>query len=284
MAEWMEEVDAARGDFRILLRMDRMLCQSESEHQNLVIFENRTFGRVLALDGVVQTTERDEFFYHEMLVHVPVLAHGAVRRMLIIGGGDGGALEEALKHRSIERVTMVEIDASVVEVSKEYLRPICGDAFEDPRLDLVFADGLEFVTRSEELYDVILVDSADPVAAGEVLFSEGFYRNCKTCLAPGGLLVTQNALPFIERKWLSVPLRRLQKQFADASCYLAPVPSFYGGAMAFGWATDDKDLRRIPLEELQRRFLAAAIDTRYYTPATHQGAFALPPYMTAMLP
>src|SRR3546814_6700894 len=112
--------------------MDRMLCQNESEHQKLVVFENRTFGRVLALDGVVQTTERDEFFYHEMLVHVPVLAHGAVRRMLIIGGGDGGALEEALKHRSIERVTMVEIDASVVEVSKEYLRPICGDAFEDP--------------------------------------------------------------------------------------------------------------------------------------------------------
>src|SRR3546814_5706636 len=122
-----------------------------------------------------------------MLVHVPVLAHGAVRRMLIIGGGDGGALEEALKHRSIERVTMVEIDASVVEVSKEYLRPSCGDAFEDPRLDLVFADGLEFVTRSKELYDVILVDSADPVAAGEVLFSEEIGRaSCRESVGQYG--------------------------------------------------------------------------------------------------
>src|SRR3546814_4864364 len=112
MAEWMEEVDAARGDFRILLRMDRMLCQNESEHQKLVVFENRTFGRVLALDGVVQTTERDEFFYHEMLVHVPVLAHDAVRRMLIIGGGDGGALEEALKHRSIEDRKSTRLNSS----------------------------------------------------------------------------------------------------------------------------------------------------------------------------
>src|SRR3546814_448182 len=127
---------------------------SKTEHQRLELFENGSFGRVLTLDGVVQTTERDEFIYHEMLAHLPILAHGAAKKVLIIGGGDGGLLEEVLKHRSIEKVTQVEIDAGVVDFARQYLASICRDAFDDPRLELVIADGVDFVSSCAERYDL----------------------------------------------------------------------------------------------------------------------------------
>ena len=292
MADWMEEIDLVYGEsWRVQLKMDRILFQSRGEHQNLVIFENRLYGRVLALDGIVQTTEKDEFFYHEALVHVPMLAHGAVRRTLIVGGGDGGALEELLKYPSIERVTLVELDTTVIETAKEYLRAICGAAFEDPRLELVIADGVAFVAGCEARYDLILIDSTDPVGIGgddpkgpgALLFGAEFYGACKRCLAPGGLLVTQNAVPFVEPDGLGVPLRNLRAHFADVTCYRATVPSFYGGEMAFSWASDDPSLRQVPLETLRARFAEAGLETRSYTPEAHQAAFALPPYLREMM-
>ena len=139
MSEWFEET--LHDDMRQRLKMDRVLYDSKTEHQRIVLFENALLGRVLTLDGVVQTTEADEFVYHEMLTHLPILAHGKVRRVLVVGGGDGGMLEELLKHRGVERVTMVEIDRGVIDFSRQYLPEICKDAFDDPRLDLVIADG-----------------------------------------------------------------------------------------------------------------------------------------------
>jgi spermidine synthase len=249
----------------------------------MVLFENTTFGRALALDGVLQTTEKDEFIYHEMLAHLPILAHGAVRRVLIIGGGDGGMLEEVLKHRGVERVTMVDIDDTVIELSKLHLRSICGEAFEDPRLDLVIADGVDFVKTCAERYDVIIVDSTDPLGPGEVLFTEAFYQSCKRCLTPGGVLVTQNGVPFLQGAELSGTIACLRPLFADATCYLATVPTYVGGPMAFGWASDDPALRRNPVEVLRERFEAAGIDSRYYSPEIHLAAFTLPPYVAELM-
>ncbi len=280
MTGWVEET--LHDDLHVNLKADRVLFDSESAHQRLVLFENETFGRVLALDGVLQTTEKDEFIYHEMLAHLPILAHGRVRRVLIIGGGDGGMLEEVLKHRTVEKVTMVDIDDTVIELAKRYLRSICGDAFEDPRTDLVIADGTAFVADCTERYDLIIVDSTDPLGPGEALFREPFYRDCKSCLSPGGILVTQNGVPFLQGEELSGTVDCLRPLFADVSCYLATVPTYVGGPMAFGWGSDDVTLRRPSLEELRERLRQAGIETRYYTPEVHLAAFALPPYVARL--
>ncbi|MDH3918058.1 MAG: polyamine aminopropyltransferase [Rhodospirillales bacterium] len=281
MTGWVEET--LHADLHIKLKADRVLFDSESAHQRLVLFENATFGRVLALDGVMQTTEKDEFIYHEMLSHLPVLAHGRVRKVLIVGGGDGGMLEEVLKHRAVEKVTMVDIDDTVIELAKRHLRTICGEAFEDPRTDLVIADGIEFVASCEERYDVVIVDSTDPIGPGEALFTADFYESCKTCLAPGGVLVTQNGVPFLQSGELAATMACLRPLFADASCYLATVPTYVGGPMAFGWASDDAALRQTPVEVLKDRLAEAGIETRYYTPEVHLAAFALPPYIAALM-
>jgi spermidine synthase len=283
MTQWTEEVDPVRGDFRVQLRVERVLFERQTDHQHILLIENKTYGRVLLFDGIAQVAENDEFIYHEMLTHVPVLAHGAVRSALVIGGGDGGAVEELFKHRDIERVDLVEIDGTVVEMSKEYFRSVCGDAFEDPRLRLTIGDGVEFVADSQDTYDLILVDSNDPTAETNILYSEPFYRHCTRRLAPGGILVTQNALPFFNRDWLRKPITRLHKLFADVGCYQVAVPSFYGGFMAFSWASADTSLRSVPREELEARFARANLETRYYTPDTHRTAFVLPPYVSSML-
>jgi spermidine synthase len=226
MTGWVEET--LHADLHIKLRADRVLFDSKSAHQRLVLFENATFGRVLALDGVMQTTEKDEFIYHEMLAHLPILTHGRVRKVLIIGGGDGGMLEEVLKHTAVERVTMVDIDDTVIALSKRYLRSICGEAFEDPRTDLVIAEGTAFVADCAERYDLVIVDSTDPLGPGEALFSKTFYRDCKTCLSTGGVLVTQNGVPFLQGAELSGTMACLRPLFADVSCYLATVPTYVG--------------------------------------------------------
>ncbi len=281
MTEWFEET--LHAAFRTRLRMDRVLFETKTDHQHLVIFENAEFGRVLALDGAVQTTEADEFVYHEMLAHVPILAHGAVRNVLIVGGGDGGMLEEVLKHRTVESVTLVDIDASVIEMSKKFLSSICGGAFDDPRAEIVISDGVDYVERTDRRFEVVIVDSTDPAGPGEVLFGERFYRGCKRCLVPGGILVTQNGVPFVQGDELTNSLAIFRRLFADSSCFLAPVPLYVGGAMAFGWASDDTALRVVPLATLEDRFAAADIATRYYTPAVHRAAFALPPFIAELI-
>jgi spermidine synthase len=275
--DWFEETLYPGVHSR--LRIDRRLYQGDSEHQRLELFENDRFGRVLTLNGVVQTTEADEFIYHEMLAHVPLLAHARPREVMVIGGGDGGMIEEVLKHRAVGRVTLVEIDAGVIAFSKEYLGSICGDAFDDPRTNIVIADGLVHAETTDDRYDVIIVDSTDPIGPGEALFSDRFYRACHRCLAPGGVMVTQNGVPFMQPAELAKSVSAIRALFADAGCYLAAVPSYMGGSMAFGWATDDGALRATGLSVLQSRFDSAGIETRYYTPAVHQAAFALPRFI-----
>jgi len=281
MEEWSEE--ALHDGLRIKIRIDKLLFDSKTEHQRLQLFESKAFGRVLTLDSVVQTTESDEFIYHEMMAHLPILAHGKARRVLIIGGGDGGMAEEVLKHKSVERVTMVEIDAGVVEFSKQYLPNICKDAFDDPRLNLVIADGAKFVAETDERFDVAIIDSTDPIGPAEVLFTEAFYGNVKRCLNEGGIVATQNGVPFLQGDELTSTLAAFRKLFRDPTCYLATVPTYVGGPMAFGWGTDDASLRQVTEETLAERFAAAGIETRYYTPAVHKAAFALPPYIQDMI-
>ncbi len=279
--DWSEEI--LHDGMRVRLSIDSLIFDSRTDHQRLVLFENCDFGRVLTLDSIIQTTEADEFIYSEMLSHVPILAHGAVRKVLIIGGGDGGVARRVLMHSGVEKVTMVEIDPGVVEFSREHLSSICGDAFDDPRFDLVIDDGARFVATTPERYDVIITDSTDPVGPGEVLFTQSYYADCRRCMADGGVLVTQNGVPFLQKDELRASMTALRALFADVTCYMAAVPSYVGGAMAFGWASDNRDLRNTDSALLAACFKSAGLETRYYTPDIHKAAFVLPPYMIDLM-
>lgn len=261
------------------LRIDKLYLEQRTEHQHLLIFENSAFGRVMTLDGIVQTTEKDEFIYHEMLAHLPILAHGSAERVLIIGGGDGGMLREIVKHKTVTHITQVEIDDQVIEMSKQYLPNHSQGAFEDPRWQLVIQDGMAFVRDSQQRFDVIIIDSTDPIGPGEILFSSDFYAACKQRLNPGGVMVTQNGVAFVQTDEVINTARRLQPLFQDWHFYAAAVPTYAGGIMAFGWATDDISLRQVDLSILQQRYTTAGLKTRYYNPEIHQAAFALPQYV-----
>ncbi len=281
MTDWMQE--RLHADVAQALRMQEVLYDSATAHQRLRVFTNGRFGRVLTLDDVVQTTEADNFIYHEMMAHVPLFAHGAARRVLIVGGGDGGLAREVLKHQDIRRVTMVEIDAGVIEFAREYLPALSAGAFDDPRLEVVIDDGAAFMAREGAAFDAILIDSTDPVGPGEVLFTDHFYGHARRRLAPGGILVTQNGVPFLQGEELTGTMRAFKALFADWTCYLATVPTYAGGPMAFGWGSDGA-ARQTPLPVLQERFDAAALDLDYYTPEVHAAAFALPRYVQRLMP
>jgi spermidine synthase len=275
-------VERLNAGLRVCLKEERLLFDGRTPHQRLRLFENPDFGRVLTLDGIVQTTTADEFIYHEMLAHVPILAHGAAGRVLIVGGGDGGLAREVLRHPGVAHVTMVEIDAAVVEFARTWLPSLSQGAFDDPRLELVIGDGAAFVAGPGEPFDVVLVDSTDPIGPGAALFTRAFYAAVRRRLASGGVLATQNGVPFLQPDELAGSMRVLQGLFRDASCYLGTVPSYVGGPMAFGWATDGT-ARTTTLELLRARYAASGLATRYYTPEVHQAAFALPGYVRALL-
>ncbi|EFO31855.1 spermidine synthase [Roseibium sp. TrichSKD4] len=258
---------------------DEILYQEKTEHQDLVLFSNPVFGKVLMLDGITQVTTADEFIYHEMMSHVPLMAHGNARNVLIVGGGDCGLAEEVLKHTSVETLAQVEIDRSVVDFSKEHFADFNTRVLDDPRFELVIADGMKFMAETDRSFDVVIVDSTDPQGPGAVLFSEEFYRNVHRCLTPGGILVTQNGVPFLQRGELVTSVQRFSRIYKDAAAYIAAIPTYFGGHMALGWATDNTDLRSTPVSVLTERFEAAAIETRYYTPEVHAAAFALPRFI-----
>lgn len=265
--------------YRQSFTVDEVYFEHKTDHQHLIIFRNEKFGRVMALDGIIQTTEADEFIYHEMLTHVPIIAHGQARRVLIVGGGDGGILREVARHAAVESITMVEIDQAVVDMCREYLPNHSAGAFDDPRLNLVIADGADFMANDAGAYDVIIVDSTDPIGPGEVLFEDTFYGNCKRCLTDNGVLVTQNGVAFLQPEEAANSICAFRALFSDAHFYHAAVPTYIGGSMLFGWAAMNSELRQVAAEKLAGRFTASGITTRYYTPELHAASFALPRYV-----
>lgn len=287
MSSWSEECDRHADAWRMQTRMNRILQQEESQFQSITLFENDLYGKVLALDGIVQTTERDEFFYHEMLVHPALFQHGSPQSVLIIGGGDGGVLEEVLKHPTVEHAVMVEIDEAVVAFSRQHLTEICGAAFEDQRTELVFDDGAAWVKRALGdaacRFDVILIDSTDNFGPGAVLFSEGFFADCAALLNEGGLLVSHNSVPFTEPDGIQGPAQAMARAVGATAHYRVAVPSYWGGDMVMAMAAKDAQTLSIDSAVLQHRFSKLGLETQYYTPEVHKGAFAIPPYLQDLL-
>ena len=286
MAEkrWIPETLFDDLGFRMTFAVEKVLYEQKTEHQDLVLFEHKHFGKMLMLDGATQVTTRDEFIYHEMMTHVPILAHGKARNVLIIGGGDCGIAEEALKHKALKSVVQVEIDESVVEFSKEHFPEFTKPVFRDRRFESVIDDGMKYVAETDRRFDVIIVDSTDPVGPGAVLFTREFYAACKRCMAPGGVMVTQNGVPFFQAEELVSSVRLFNALFADAACYVAAIPTYVGGHMAMGWAADDVALRLTSRDEIAARYAAAgAFQTNYWTPEIHVAAFALPRFIAAQI-
>ena len=259
-------------------RVDQVLHQSKSDFQCIEVLENRYFGRILVLDGVIQTTERDEFVYHEMLVHQPLMAHGTAKDVLIIGGGDGGVLREVLRH-PIEHALMVEIDGDVVSLCRQYLPSLSNGAFDDPRTNLIIGDGFGFAAKTDQSFDIIIVDSTDPFGPGEVLFSDDFYASCRRILRPGGIMVTQNGVPFFQGDEVSTTAKRMAPYFTDVAFYGAVVPTYVGGYMTLAWASDDASLRKKSLADIQSLAKDLGISGRYWSPEMHATAFTLPPFI-----
>ena len=281
MERWVEET-LHRG-FRTRLKADRVLFDSETEHQHLIIFENLEFGRVMMLDGVVQLSTKDEFVYHEMMAHVPLFAHGRATKALIVGGGDGGVLREALRHPELEAVTLCEIDRGVIDLCREHFPNVSAGAYDDPRTRIVIADGTKFVAETDERFDVIMVDSTDPIGPGAVLFTREFYADCRRALAPGGVLVTQNGLPFLQAAELKQsvgffascsptpsPISPPRRAISAGRCPMAGPPTMpICGIFARRHRASLRRGRRFP--------------TRYWRPDVHVAAFALPNYVRELV-
>ncbi|MEI6737596.1 MAG: polyamine aminopropyltransferase [Pseudomonadota bacterium] len=266
---------------KLSIRVDKQLYSAQSEFQRIDVFSSPEFGRFLTLDGFMMLTEKDEFIYHEMIVHVPMAVHPCVKKVLVIGAGDGGVLRELTKYESIEQIDLCEIDEMVVDVCKEYL-PVTACGFDDARVRLHFQDGLKFIRRCENDYDLIIVDSTDPFGPGEGLFTKEFYGNCYNALKADGIMVNQHESPFYEEDAVAMQRahKRIVESFAISRVYQAHIPTYPSGHWLFGFASKQYH----PVTDLDaRRWKALGLATRYYNTNLHRGAFALPNYVEEML-
>ncbi len=283
--DWLNET--LYPDWGQRFRILRELARVRSDFQDIVIFESATHGRVMVLDGCIQITEADEFVYQEMIAHVPLLAHGDARRVLIIGAGDGGVLRRVLQHRQVERAVMVEIDGEVIRLAKQFMPGIAAGAWDDPRAQVIVGDGIDFVARAESgSFDAIIVDSTDPIGVGEVLFTDAFYRDCARILSPRGLVVNQCGVPFMQADELRETSLRRRQFFPRVSAYVAAVPTYVGGFMTLGFAAKDAAIGSESVALITERARKAGVlgTTSYWTPEVHVASFALPPYISRLLP
>lgn len=250
-----------------------LLHEEDSPFQRIAVWAHEAFGRVLTLDGLVQTTTRDEFIYHEMLAHVPLLAHPAPASVLVVGGGDGGTLRHVLMHPTVRRAVLVEIDERVIEVSRRLLPGVSAGALDDPRAEVVVADGAAYVHEDGERFDAVLVDSSDPIGPGEVLFTRAFYAAAARRLAPGGLLACQSGGPFFQQRELHRAFTEASAAFAEVRPYLAAVPTYPGTLWSFLLAGERV---RIGAAAAGARAEERGIRARWWTPEVHGACFALP--------
>lgn len=272
MSLWFTEYQTE--NLSIGLRIKETLHSEQTDFQSMDIVETEQYGRMLVLDGCVMTTDKDEFVYHEMLTHVPLHTHPNPKRVLVIGGGDGGAIREIIKHPSVEKAVLAEIDGRVIEMSKKYF-PYIASGLSDPRVDVQVTDGIEYVKNHPNEFDVILVDSTDPIGPAVGLFAVEFYKSVFNALKEDGLFVAQTESPFAHRDLIAKVNRDVRSVFPSAYLYLAHIPTYPTGMWSFTMGSK----RYNPLDVQESR----VSDTKYYTTRVHQGAFALPRFVEEII-
>lgn len=255
---------------RFSIKIKEQLAHVKSEYQEIDIFDSYEFGKILVLDGYLMLTESDEYVYHEMITHVPMAVNPRIKNILVIGGGDGGTVNQLVKYDSIEKIDMVEIDKLVVDLCREFI-PSTAANLSDKRVNLYFEDGLKFVRQTANKYDLIIVDSTDPFGPGEGLFTKEFYGNCKKALSDNGILVNQHESTFYPEYQSAMKRAHfmIKSLFKNSLCYQANIPTYPSGNWLFGFASDIFDPRDIKSEPLN-------IKTKYYSTTLHHGAFELP--------
>ncbi len=279
MELWFSELHTP--NVKLSVRVDRQLYSGQSKFQRIDVFDSPEFGRFLTLDGYMMLTEKDEFIYHEMITHVPMAVHPNVKKVLVIGAGDGGVVRELTRYDSIEQIDMVEIDEQVVEVCKKYL-PKTACKFDDPRVHLYFEDGLRFIRFQENEYDLIIVDSTDPFGPGEGLFTKEFYGNCFKALKEDGIMVNQHESPYYDADATACKRahKRIVESFPISRVYQVHIPTYPSGHWLFGFASK----KYHPVDDLDaERWNALGLKTGYYTTNLHRGAFCLPAYVEELL-
>ncbi len=268
-------------DVKLSLRVNKPLYAERSMYQRIDIFDTPEFGRVLALDGNIMLTERDEFIYDEMIVHVPMAVHPNVRAVLVIGVGDGGVVRELTRYAQVERIDLVEMDKMVLEACRQYL-PGNACQLDDSRVNIYYENGLKYIRRCENLYDLIIVDSSDPFGPSEGLFTREFYGNCYKALKKDGIMVNQQGSPFYaeDAGAMKRSHKRIASTFPVSRVYQAHIPTYAAGYWLFGFASK----KYHPIDDLNaKRWNAYHLDTRYYTTRLHVGAFYLPAFLEKML-
>jgi spermidine synthase len=275
---WVEEQH--QDTLRLGYKVKRTLFSGESDFQQIDIVETEGFGKMLFNDSIAMISERDEFVYHEMISHVPLFIHPGVKRALVIGGGDGGTVREILRHPCVEHCRLVEIDPLVVEGCKKHI-PLTAAALSDPRAEVTIADGVAYVAETDERYDLVIIDSTDPIGPATPLFGEGFYSNVRRVLNPGGIVVSQAESPFYEAERQLSMMRILSKQFDRVHLYNYTNLTYPGGLWSFTFAVDG-DL--CPIGDFDaKRVSESGLTFRYYNAALHRAAFALPEFQRAAL-
>ncbi|MBK3332169.1 polyamine aminopropyltransferase [Persephonella atlantica] len=250
----------------------------QSKYQEILILDTPEFGKMLVLDGLIQTTEKDEFIYHEMLAHPAMLMHKKPERVLVIGGGDGGTVREVLKHETVKEVHLCEIDEEVIIVSEKYFPSIAGK-LKDPRVKIFIEDGNRFLEEKKDYYDVIIMDSSDPVGASEVLFSEDFYKKVKQSLRKDGIMVAQTESPVLQENYFKKAYSQITKVFRNVGVYLAYVPTYPSGMWSFTIASDYVDVSSASVNKSR----IDRLETRYFCDKIFDCLFALPKFVQDML-
>lgn len=266
---------------RFSIKVEEQLFKGQSDFQRIDVFKSQEFGTFFTLDGLMMVTEKDEFIYHDMIVHVPMATNPNIKNVLVIGAGDGGTVRELTRYESIEKIDMVEIDKMVVDVCKEYL-PQTASKLDDERVTLYFEDGLKFVRTVEDKYDLIIVDSTDPFGPGEGLFTKEFYGNCFKALKEDGILVNQHESPYYEEyaKSMKRSHKRIKESFPICRVYQAHIPTYPSGHWLFGFASKKYD----PINsERVEEWNNLGLKTKYYNTDLHKASFALPNYVKEML-
>ena len=279
MELWYTEDHTKHVKFSI--RVEQQLYSAQSEFQRIDIFYSKEFGRFLSLDGCMMVTEKDEYIYHDMIVHVPLAVNPEIKDVLVIGAGDGGSVRELTRYQTIRQIDMVEIDQMVVNACRTYL-PQTASKLDDPRVRLYFEDGLRFVRSKADAYDLIIVDSTDPFGPGEGLFTKEFYGNCYKALREDGILVNQHETPYYESYANSMRRahRRIEELFPVSRVYQFHMPTYPSGHWLFGFASKKYD----PVADLQaEKWNALGLKTKYYNTELHKGCFALPNYVKELL-
>ena len=274
--DWFQEKHTPYAGLTLAVR--ERLHNQQSEFQRIEVLETVEFGRMLLLDGFVMLTARDEFIYHEMIVHTPLLLHGAPKQVLVIGGGDGGSVRETLRHEGVERVTLVEIDPAVIETCRRFFPELAG-SLDDPRAEVVCQDGFAYLDQHPQAYDVIIVDSIDPVGEGAKLFTTAFYEKVKSALRSGGVAVFQTESPFYNGEVLAQVTRKLNPLFAHVAPFLAHIPTYPSGLWSFTFASNHID----PRQALPEQPPSFQKELKYFNVEVCQAAFALPGYIRETL-